>query len=179
MPASKPGDHGRHSPGIQLDEDHCFQHRMWRIERIGWWGIAAVVLAAAAGLFGHGPLSRATLHVADSITPSPGMSLDYERFGRAHGESQMRLTGPPDRIDDGTFSVWFSREYLGEVEVLRITPDPAAQELASNGMRYHFRVQDGSPAVTFRFKPQRPGRLSGQVRLNDGPPANFQQWLFP
>lgn len=117
MPASKPGDHGRHSSGIQLDEDHCFQHRMWRIERIGWWGIVAVVLAAAAGLFGHGPLRQATLHVADSITPSPGMCLDYERFGRAHGESQMRLTGPPDRIDDGTFSVWFSREYLGEVEV--------------------------------------------------------------
>ena len=167
------------SNGLQIDEDLRFQARMWRIERIGWWGMAAILAAAIAGLFGHGPISRATLHVPDPAHPSDGLLLDYERFGRAHSESQFVLSGPARAPTGGSFSLWISGEYLADAEVLRITPVPATQDLVSNGVRYHFRLEDGPRTVIFRFEPQRPGRLSGAFRLNDGPPTSFHQWLFP
>ena len=167
------------SGGIEIDEDLPFQRRLWLIERIGWWGIAAVLAAAAAGLFGHGPMSRTTLEITDPTEPSGRMLLDYERFGRAFSESQFVLTRPAGTPDGRSFTLWLSDDYLGEVEVLRITPDPAGQELVSNGVRYRFPAHDGLSHVTFRFKAQRPGALSGAFRLNDGPPTTFHQWLFP
>jgi hypothetical protein len=179
MPVRSPTKRKGVSGGIEIDEDLRFQTRMWRIERIAWWGIAAILAAAVVGLFGHGPASRATLEVRDSIEPSGGMLLDYERFGRAFSESQFVFTRPAGPADGRGFTLWLSSDYLGDVEVLRITPDPDGQELVSNGVRYHFSVHQGSQNVTFRFKAQRPGTLSGAFRLNDGPPTTFRQWLFP
>jgi hypothetical protein len=165
--------------GIQIDEDLRFQARIWRIERIGWWGMAMFIAAAIAGLFGHGPISRTTAPLADPAHPGGGMLLDYERFGRAHSDSQFVLSGPARPPAGGNFSLWISEEYLTDAELIRITPEPSTQDVVSNGVRYSFRVEEGPRTVIFRFQPQRPGRLSGAFRLNDGPPTSFHQWLFP
>ena len=169
---------GRRRPNeLQIDEDQDSQALMWRIERIGWWGMAGILAAALAGLFGHGPASRATLHVANPAHPGEGLLVDYERFGRAHSESQFVFSGPASK--GGDFSLWVSAEYLTDAEIGGITPDPSTQDLVSNGVRYHFRLQEGPRTVIFRFVPQRAGRLSGAFRVNDGPPTTFHQWLFP
>lgn len=177
MPHSS--ERSRRPGGIDIDEDLEFQHRMWRFERVGWCGIAAILVAAVIGLFGHGPLSRATVDVPDSAQPERGFMLHYDRFGRAHSESQFVFSRPAGPLGDGTFSLWLSDEYLKSVEVLRITPDPVSQELVSDGVRYRFGYHDGPQRLTFRFKAERGGLLSGAFRLNDGPPAHFRQWLAP
>ena len=172
-------ERSRHSTGLQIDEEPAFQQRMWRLERIGWWGIAVILLGAAAGLFGHGPVSRATLELTDRTTPAHPMTLDYERFGRAHSESQFSFSRPAAPPQAETLSLWLSDDYLTDVEVLRITPDPVFQELESNGVRYNFRFEKGPQHIVFRFKATRGGGLSGAFRLNGGPPATFRQWLSP
>ncbi|HEX5549962.1 MAG TPA: hypothetical protein VFX36_03960 [Nitrospira sp.] len=146
---------------------------------MGWWAIAAILLAAAGGLFGHGPLSQTLLEVSDPNEPARGMVLHYERFGRAHSESQILLSRPAWPHNGGTFSLWLSSDYLTHVEIVGITPEPATQEQVSNGVRYHFRLQDGPQTVVLRIKPEVPGRLSCSFRFNDGPPTTFHQWLFP
>ena len=166
------------SSGIQIDEHLGFQERMWRIERAGWAAIAAIIMAAAVGLFGHGLLSQATVELPDSDEAAGGMTLEYERFGRAHSESQVVLSRPA-RMPNRTFSVWLSSEYFKDVELIRMTPEPTRQELAADGVRYHFPVQDGPQTVVLRFKAERPGPLSASIRLNDGPLVTFHQWLFP
>jgi hypothetical protein len=166
------------SSRIQIDEQVGFQERMWRIERVGWLAIAAVVMAAAAGLFGHGLLSQATVELGDPAVAPGGTILEYERFGRAHSESQFVLTRPA-RTPNRMVVLWLSSDYLKDAELVRMTPEPASQELASNGVDYRFSVQDGPQTIILRFKPGRSGRLSGSIRINDGPPARFSQWLFP
>ena len=165
--------------GIQIDEDLRFQAWMWRIERIGWWGMTAILAAAIAGLFGHGPISRTAVPLGDPAHPGDDMLLDYERFGRAHSDSQFVLSGPARSPAGEEFSLWISEEYLTDAELIRITPEPSTQNLVSNGVRYYFRVEEGPRTVIFHFQPQRSGRLSGAFRLNDGPPNSFHQWLFP
>jgi hypothetical protein len=178
MPAARHTKRTRSSSGIQIDEKPHFQERMWRIERMGWLAMAAILIAAAVGLFGHGLLSRATVEITDPAQPAEGMIVEYERFGRAHSEAQFVLSGPAG-TPNKRFSLWLSNDYLKDAELVRMTPEPTAQELVSNGVRYHFPVQDGPRTVILRFKPERSGRLSGSIRLNDGPPAMFDQWLFP
>jgi hypothetical protein len=178
MPPSGHTERTRQAAGIQIDENLRFQARYWRIERIGWWAMTATLLAAGAGLFGHGLLSRAKIILPDSVETSGGMVLEYEQWGRAHRESRFVLSRPSEP-SNGTFSLWLSNEYLRDAELIRMTPEPATQELVSNGVRYHFRIDHGLQTAILRFKPERSGRLSGSFRLNDGPPVAFEQWLFP
>jgi hypothetical protein len=179
MPTTGRTERNRHSAALEIDEDRAFQNRMWRIERIGWWSIAGILLAAAAGLFGHGPLSRTTLELTDYRQPAQVMVLDFDRFGRAHSESQFIFSRPAGPRQAPTFTLWLSGDYLTDVEILRITPDPVSQEPVLSGVRYRFHLEEGAQTVIFRFKAERGGRLSGAFRLNDGPPAAFRQWLFP
>lgn len=169
----------RHSAALQIDEDPQFQERMWRIERMGWWAIGGILVAAAAGLFGHGLASRATLAITDPARQSSHLTLEYDRFTRAHSESQFIVSRPAGPAEGGAWSLWLSGNYLSGVEVLRITPDPASQEPVSGGVRYLFRIQDEPQTVIFRFKPERGGNLSGSLRVNEGPPTAFRQWIFP
>ena len=140
--------------------------------------MAAILIAAVVGLFGHGVLSLAKMEVTDPDEPAEGMIVEYERFGRAHSESQFVLSGPAG-TPNKRFSLWLSNDYLQDAELVRMTPEASTQELVSNGVRYRFHVQDGPQTVILRFKPERSGRLSGSIRLNDGPPAIFDQWIFP
>jgi hypothetical protein len=164
--------------GLQVDEDPQFQKRMWRVERIGWWAITGILIAAGGGLFGHGFASRATVHVNDPTQPA-SLTLEYERFGRAHRESEFIVVRPGGRPEAGAWSLWISGDYLAGVAVSGITPAPTAQESVSDGVRYKFRIDEGLQRVIFRFKPDRAGTLSGSLRVDDGPPTTFWQWLFP
>ena len=140
--------------------------------------MAAILLAAALGLFGRGLLSQATLEVGDPGQAAGSVTLEYERFGRAHSESQFVFSSPA-RTSHETFSLWLSGDYLKDAELIRMTPEPISQELTSSGVRYHFRVQDGPQTVIVRLKPGRAGHLRGTIRFNDGPPTIFDQWFFP
>ena len=152
---------------------------MWRIERLGWWAIVGIILTAAAGLFGHGFASRTTIEMTDPAQPGRTLTLDYERFGRAHSESQFIVSRPAGMLDGGTWSLWLSGDYLAKVEGPHIPPAAVSEEPVSDGVRYRFPVREGPQTVLLRFRPQQPGSLSGSFRVNDGPPATFHQWLFP
>jgi hypothetical protein len=179
MAASGHTERSHPSGRLQLDEDPQFQARMWRIERLGWWAIVGIILAAAAGLFGHGLASRATIEITDPAQPDRTVMLDYERFGRAHSESQFIVSRQAGPLDSGTWSLWLSGDYLAEVEGPHITPGAVSEEPVSDGVRYRFPVREGPQTVLLRFRPQQPGSLSGSFRVNDGPAARFHQWLFP
>jgi hypothetical protein len=60
---------------MEVNADIEFQRRVWRVQRIGWLIIAAVIVAALLGVFGGGPLSRAAVQ-------GDGLRLEYERFAR-------------------------------------------------------------------------------------------------
>jgi hypothetical protein len=172
------GSEHPHRSGLDLEEDLLFQMKMWRIERTSWALMAAILLAAVAGLFGHGPTSQVKLALHDPLHPGHAPTLQYERFGRAHSESWFIISNPRP-LETPSVTVWLSGNYLSQVDVGHITPQPLSEELASGGVRYHFRLQDGPQAITFRFRSERAGSLTGSFRLNDGPPISFHQLLYP
>src|SRR6185312_17388207 len=67
-----------------IREDMGFQRTSWVVERAGWIALTLLLLAALAGLFGHGWLSKDS--IGDGI-----MRVDYDRFQRITKVTAYRL----------------------------------------------------------------------------------------
>lgn len=178
----------RRDPELDLEENPPYQERMWKIERVGWALMAAVLLAAAGGLFGHGPLSErmivATAPHDRSQAAAPLVArITFDRYIRLHSPSAIRISevSPPDGGGDAerTFSLWLSFDYLGAVELEPMTPRPDTQRIGSEGVSYDFRVRDGRATVVVPFKALKIGRVSGSVRVNNGPPMALGHFVYP
>ena len=72
--------------GLQIDQALSFQRRFGRVQRVAWWLLALIPVAAIAGLFGDGLFSDVTAGSARA-----GGTVTYERFGRLTADTQLEL----------------------------------------------------------------------------------------
>jgi len=160
---------------LQIECDDEFQRREWRMERVGWAGLALFVIAAGAGSFGGGPLSDAT---ATDVTGK--LVVEYERFVRASASSALRLHISPEAATDGEIRVWADAVYLRDVEVSSIVPAPTRVEHRGERVVYVFAAVEpaGPSEIVFRYEPSRAGRLRGHFALSEGTGAAVRQFAF-
>src|SRR5687768_8105632 len=67
---------------MELDDKIDLQIRGWKVQRIGWVVILALMLAAALGVFGEGVISKKQVDLGNA-------QVTYDRFFRY--EAQMKL----------------------------------------------------------------------------------------
>jgi hypothetical protein len=160
----------------ELNQDLPFQHRTWRIQRIGWGVIALVLLCAVFGLFGHGPLSRTTAH-----DPSLPLSLEYDRFGRYQSALTLRLHVHERHADQDTVRIWFSQDYLDKIEIQQIVPKPEGAETSPTGVIYTFRLaQPGRRSdIIVSLQMQAIGFVPGRIGFDESQALIFWQWIYP
>jgi hypothetical protein len=158
---------------LQLDEHLDFQRREWRVQRVGWFALAAFVLAALAGVFGSGPLSRA-------VATAPGLAVDYERFIRADVRSRLTIEmARPDSTTAAQLSI--SRNYFDAINITRIFPQPSTVELRGGEAVLSFeRPEPGTlpMAIELEFKARRMGRRTATLR-SGGATVAFTQLAYP
>jgi hypothetical protein len=155
--------------GLEIEQDLPFQQRVWTTQRIGWIVMAVLVIAASVGLFGTGPVSN-------SSVASPGLEVEYERFGRLQQPTTIRFRVDADTNE--TAKIFVGRKYLESVQVEQITPEPDKVEAAAQWFIYSFTRQ-GPTAVTFHVRPDEFGVLSGEARLAQGETIAFWQLIYP
>lgn len=162
--------------GIQIDEDRAHQRRGWRMERVAWGAMALVLVAATLGLFGYGPLSRATAGSPE------GLSMEYDRFQRAKAPTEYRFDVDPALAADGRLRLRFDRSLLDEVELQSVVPEPEAVRAGPGYTEFEFAVAPGAQRaarVEFQFQPSTFGRVRGRVSAPGAPPAIVDQIVFP
>ncbi len=162
---------------LEIDQDLVQQRRDWRVQRIGWAVMGLILLAACLGLFGHGPLSRAT--AGDGGGP---LQAEYERFCRLQTATTLRLRIQPAAVRDGRARLWLDRDYLNAVSLGAVVPEPERVEVGSDRIMYEFAVDEsgeGPAVVSFELEPQRPGLLRGAAGLEDGPSIPLRMWVHP
>jgi len=141
----------------------------WRAERAGWAAMAALVLAAALGLFGEGPLARA------EATGSNGLVVRFSRFARARLPERLTVALP-----DAASSLRVSAGFLADAEVLDVSPRPRRVRYAAGEHVYEFDAAPGAPLeVTFRLQFPRAGRVSGWVAGGEGPRVGLRVFVHP
>jgi hypothetical protein len=153
---------------MEVETDLKFQRRVWRAQRIGWLVIGAAILAALLGLFGTGPLSRAS-------TDGGGLRVEYDRFARREQPMRLRLVLPESKLDA---QVSLARDYLEGLRVEQVVPEPKEVEVVGRWLVYHFSGP-GPLAVTFDVQPIAFGRLAGLAEISPGEGVSFQQFIYP
>jgi len=166
---------------LEIEQNLGLQRRMWRVQRVGWGVMALLVLAAAAGLTGSGPLSHAS-----AGTPGGPLRLGYDRFLHAEGLTTLEVhlggsNGNGAKSGDGERRIWISRAYLEKVPVERSVPEPERVEVGPDRVTYVFaETASGSPAlVTFYGSVRTVGRVEGHIGLPEGPSLRFRQFVYP
>jgi hypothetical protein len=159
---------------LEVAEDADFQHRSWRVQRVGWIVMALVVLGALSGLFGAGPLSRA-------VKESAELSIEYARFARLQKPVRLTLRFPAQAAHNGEVRVWLDRRYVEKATLERVVPQPQHVETSPERLTYVFAVAgggEGLAAATFHMEFDSFGLVEG--RAGTGSRAlSFRQLVYP
>jgi hypothetical protein len=142
--------------GLQIEQDLKFQRREWRVQRIVWVFLAALLVVAIAGLVGPGPLSSAT-------TGTPRLRVHYLRFARWQAPESLVITAAPD--GSGTLQLALNRSFLDSMAVQQITPDPAGVKATGAAFLYTFDTATPSAPtdITFDLQPTSMGTVHGII----------------
>lgn len=166
----------RRADDLEIDQDLAYLHRSWRVQRVGWLGMAVVLALALAGLLGSGPLSW------QEVTVPGFLRVEYQRFARYQAPQTLTVRVDPAATHAGEVRLWVDRRYLEHARIETITPEPSRVETAADRLVYVFAMnRTGEPAtVAFDLQAERIGTIAGRVGL-DGTEAAapFRQLVYP
>ena len=162
---------------LEIDQDLVFERRSHRVEQVGLGLMVALVLAAALGLLGSGPLSAATAR-------GDALAVEFHRFSRYQSSETLRVRLDGRATSAPEVRVWIDRAYLDGARLESVLPAPVRVEGAADRLVFVFAVADRERPVTIDIvrQPERIGRSLGRVGL-EGPIAaeavTFRQFVFP
>lgn len=161
---------------LDIAEDVKHQRMIWQIQRMGWALMLLVLGAALAGLLGPGPLSKAIAEVRGG-----DLSVHYERFVRYQAPCRLRIRIGPNAVTDGKVRLWVSRQFVDQIEIQRLDPEPAVTELHPRGLLYVIAAGQlrEQATVTFHYQPDQYGKLPVSVGLENGAQLALTQWVYP
>jgi hypothetical protein len=134
--------------------------------------MAAISIAAGAGLFGNGPLSGREAHAGD------GLAVQYPRFARAHAPLELTVEWlPRERLAE----LWIARSYLDSFEVEEILPPPSTVSVDATRVHYTFLARDPAMRIgaRFRLKPEHAGQLTGFIGASEELEVEVRHFVFP
>jgi hypothetical protein len=176
----KPGKAAHHPEHdqrtIDVDEDMAWQRRTWTVQRLGWFVMGALALAALSGVFGHGPVSW-----QQASDPAGLVRVEYERFERQFSEHILKVEIAPGATTSDTVSLRLNGAFLEAAEVREIVPRPREERSAGHNVEYVFPVaQPGQPAtIRFALKLREAGAITAEIGLSGREPARFTQFVYP
>jgi hypothetical protein len=160
---------------LEIAQDMPHQRLAWKIERVGWLLMALLLLAALVGLLGPGLLSDATAGQRGSA-----LSVEYSRFERYQSPNQLRVQIGAVATQGGKANLWFNREFIENIELRHIDPEPENVEAAADRFTYSFNLHPGqSSGVTLHFEPNKFGHMPIRVGTSAGAEISFWQFYYP
>lgn len=159
----------------ELDEfraEEIFHLREWMVQRMGWFVLALLLIAACAGLLGNGPLAHQSI-----ATPKGSLLLD--RFARRDGPTQWRVEPSADSNEAGALEVRISSRLLEHFEIVAITPSPKEQAIAGESVVFTFHALAPGTHIVFHVEPQHMGWNAGQFQIGDSAPISVRQFVYP
>ena len=152
---------------LEIDEHLPMQETGWKIQLAGLIFIFTLVFTAAIGLYGDGLASTKKL-VNNNVV------IEYQRFYRFESSMDIKVN-VGSAVNDVVVS--FPAEYLKNLHVESIVPEPDGNAFKNHRVEYTFKGKD-SMFITFYFVPQKAGTLKGYVQVNETR-FDINHFIFP
>jgi hypothetical protein len=169
--------------GIEAGSALEFQERWWRVERVAWVLTTLVLVVAAAGVFGRGPVARRTAGARGA-----GAWVEYERVVRFRTPTMLVVHLPAGPPPDGRTTLALRGSVLGKLSVQRVIPEPLASAAGPDGISYTIqRVAAATAApgiadsatVRIVLEPGAAGPVQATVAVHGAPALSFRQFVVP
>jgi len=156
--------------------DLPFEHRWWRIQRGCWFILTVLLIGGVAGLFGHGPLSKATVH-----PPGSQLQVRYDRLARRETPCVLELRLDKAALTSGRVSIRLNRALVDQMQLKQIVPAPQATQPLADGARFLFQLDAtrDSAFILFTENPSSPGIVEAEVAIDGAEPVRFRQFVYP
>ena len=156
---------------LQTSEDIARERREWVVQRVGWGVMALFLAAGVAGLFGSGPLARAS--VGDDT-----LRVAYPRMARYQSPVALEVTAVATGAE---LRVSIPARYVKDAGITRVTPEPDKVELRGDRYVYVFPVgaEGGQRRVAFELEPNHIGSIRGEVAVDGVTTVHFAHFVVP
>mgnify|MGYP001627304704 CR=1 FL=1 len=151
------------------------QRKFWLIEKVVWGILGLVVVWAAIGGTGRGPISKRS--VSDK---SGNLVVEYQHYLRFNRPEPMRVLVKKTSISD-TLNLWIDRKFYDDVDVEKVYPQPIEMQLLADKTVFKFLAPEHEKTllVTFVQKPSKPWSYKGQLGVIHGPSVLLSQFIYP
>ena len=160
---------------LELDQDLPFQKKWWKREKIAWWIMILIVIAALSGLTGNGILSRG---IAGNKTDK--IWIEFHRFLRNKSGSIIHVH-INEQENNNKIELLINRDYAKNIRIEQVIPESEEVETSTDYIVYKFKTtEEKSPQlITFYIKPEGYGKHKAVFKLKDGTFIDFTQFIYP
>ena len=171
MRESEPGD--LHSRDYPVREDMRLQRKVWRFERLGWYGLVVLIVLTLAGLFSKGPLSTTQVRSADGQ-----LRVEYQRFLR-NGSSDALVIHAQGTART-PLEVEINGELLQGFDVEMLQPPPLKASTAGEGVKlWTLSGDQGRATLYLTLRSDGVGNFDTRVSLVNGATVDVSQFIYP
>jgi hypothetical protein len=160
---------------FEIDQDEEFERRSFTVQRAGWILMAVIVVAAAGGLLGSGPLARATAAAPGAFT------IEYQRLTRYQSDQTLHIHLDPAVTRGREARVWINRAFLDSSKIESVVPTPLRVEGEADRLYYVFHMAKPGDRlfVAFNIQAEQVGLVQGRIGVRDGREVAFTQLVYP
>lgn len=155
-----------------IQEDMSQQQRQWKAERVGWFVLSVLIIAALLGLFGIGLFSSVQL-----ASPDGELSAEYGRFERNGASSQLVIRAKGDHA--GKLEVQIEGALFERFSIENIHPQPSMTLSYDGGQRMSFKTEPRqTAAIILSIRPSQLG-LSRSTIKSASSRLDITQFTYP
>jgi hypothetical protein len=158
---------------LEIEENMKGHRIFWVVKRAGRSIMLLTVTAALLGLFGDGRLSK------KMQSRYPGFKLEYDHLLRYKKKYHLNCFLDTDKLPD-TLKIWISHDYLNQIEIDRIQPEPLRWETGKNKVYFIFPVREKTSfqRITFALNAEKTGMTEGKIGI-ENITYSFKQFIYP
>ena len=164
----------KEASGLHIDEHMGFRRRLWRVQQWAIPFMILIVVLALLGGFGYGYLGQ-----GKAGDETDAVWLSYDRLAQAQAPTE--LTAHITRIEGDKVQLWIGSDFLSQVTIDRIQPEPAESKLEHDRVVFEYPVAANAKSVeiAIHYTPNEPGTLDARIGLVDQASQQARVFVYP